>query len=145
MSQKLQDLNAKVENLRSQLALLVADKNAVDVEEGYRLLRELNETQTERDVWAHRDLEVAEALNVLRTYGVVFKVWGEKELREYVDTLPNLIEGDCEKIVEHIVEGDDWAGMAEVTDNEEQQLWGMIHGTAHDHPEWFSAEALQKL
>lgn len=141
---KLARLNARIEQLRQELFTNVQAED-LDIDTSYALMRELREVSNKRDAEALRHLEVGAALDTLKRHGVVFKVWGEEELRQRVEQLPGMTLGNIDKIVDHGLEGDDWATMGEVTAEEDANIWAIIKGTAGDHPEWFSHEAREKL
>jgi hypothetical protein len=83
------------------------------------------------------DLNAAKYL--LNKHGYAFKIFGPED----VETLLQSAEDndgagrDIAKIVSHVVEGDDWQTMADVTDGDEANLYALIEGTQGDHPEWF--------
>lgn len=47
---------------------------------------------------------------------------------------------DIAKIVEYVVEGEDWPIMGDVTNEDEANLYALIAGARNDHPEWFGSE-----
>lgn len=89
--------------------------------------------------------EINAAVEVLKKHGVVYKVFTEEEVYSRVDQLPGIKMADRRRIVQHVVEGDDWSTMSDFVAEEDANIWAIIKGTAGDHPEWFSAEALEKL
>lgn len=137
---KILDLDACIESYRQVLAALVSKKE-VDLEQGYELLHKIQEFSKEKEKLE----EIHAAVEVLKKHGVAFKVFTEEEVYSRVDQLPGIKMADRRKIVQHVVEGDDWSSMSEFVAEEDANIWAIIKGTAGDHPEWFSAEALEKL
>lgn len=137
---KLADLDAAIEAARSHLGMVVASKE-VNLEQGYELLHKIQKWSQEKE----KAEEIIAAVEVLTKHGVAFKVFTEEDVYSRIDQLPYIKMGDRRKIVQHVVEGDDWSSMAEQTADEDARLWAIIKGTAGDHPEWFSPEALRKL
>lgn len=137
---RLADLDAAIEAARTHLSMLVAKKE-VNLEQGYELLHKIQKWSQEKEKLE----EIHKAVEVLRKHGVAFKVFTEDDVYSRVDQLGYIKMADRRKIVQHVVEGDDWSTMSDLTAEEDSNIWAIIKGTAGDHPEWFSAEALEKL
>jgi cysteinyl-tRNA synthetase len=137
---KLADLDAAIEAARTHLGMVVASKE-VNLEQGYELLHKIQKWSQEKEKLE----EILAAVEVLTKHGVAFKVFTEEDVYRRVDQLPYIKMADRRKIVQHVVEGDDWDTMTVESAEEDANIWAMIKGTAGDHPEWFSPEALRKL
>lgn len=143
MSKQLDEANEAIELVRDQLAELVSNKsNAVmDLETGYELLHKIKDLSDARDALA----EVEYALSVLDRHHVVYKVWSREDVLAKLAQFEGLSDAEMKLIVAHVTEGDDWASMSEVTSDDEVKLWGIIQGTAGDHPDWFPPSVLKNL
>ena len=137
---RLADLDAAIEAARVHLSMLVANKE-IDLEKGYELLHKIQDWSQEKE----KIEEIVAAVEVLDKHGVAYKVFTEQDVYLRIDQLPGIKMADRRKIVQHVVEGDDWLTMVEETPEEDANIWAIIKGTAHDHPEWFTPEALEKL
>lgn len=146
MSKQLDEANEAIEQVRAQLGDLVSNNSnaAIDLETGYELLHKIKDLSDARDAVA----EVEYALSVLDRRGVVYKVWGREDVKKKLAEFPefkNLSGARINAIVDHVTEGDDWVSMSEVTADDEVKLWGIIQGTAGDHPDWFPPSVLKNL
>jgi hypothetical protein len=80
------------------------------------------------------------AKHLLRTHGFAFKIFGEEDVRRVLrERDENLTDSNKARIVEHVMQGDDWASMSEILPEEEANIHAIINGTEHDHPEWFQS------
>jgi hypothetical protein len=113
-----------------------------NMDRAYEILHEIQEFVSKAEVEA----EIAEALAVLDKHLVMYKVWGEVDVMQLVDQLPGIQPENAVKIMRHVIEGDDWKLVGEAVEEASQQkIWEIVSGTASDHPEWFTEEALRKL
>lgn len=84
-----------------------------------------------------------EALRLLKEHGYAVQLWGKEDVHQFLDQYGESEKLDTSRyraeITAHIMEGDDWPAMSNKYADSSQELWDMIHGTHHDHHEWFPA------
>lgn len=91
---------------------------------------------TENNTTMQEDLNAAKHL--LRTHGFAFKIYGPEEVRGVLHgtTYTDLPKATEDKIIEHVMNGDDWDTISSDTERDEMNIFDIIQGTLHDHPEW---------
>lgn len=86
------------------------------------------------------------AKHLLDEAGAAYRIWTAEDVDSYaamhtphfkVRDDAGLVRSNHELIVEHVMNGDDWSTMAEITPEDDRNLHEIILGTQHDHPEWF--------
>jgi hypothetical protein len=93
----------------------------------------------ELDAEMEREADMATAKALLNKYGYAFKIFTPDYVCRQLESDEDNDGGgrDIEKIVEHVVKGDDWQTMADYNTEDMENLWAIIEGTRGDHPEWF--------
>jgi hypothetical protein len=102
----------------------------------------VSELKKELDAERTRIGDVNAAKYLLSRHGYAFKIFGPEDVERHLLSMEDNDGGGREiaKIVDHVVNGDDWQTMADVTDADEANIWALIEGTRGDHPEWFGPE-----
>ena len=116
-------------------------KMAVDFGEGARLVYKWDFQFINND--DARKMDRDEALILLKNHGYAVQLWGKEDVHQFLDKYGESEKLDTSRyraeITAHIMEGDDWPAMSNKYADSSQELWDMIHGTHHDHHEWFPA------
>lgn len=118
-------------------------KISVDFGQGARLVYKWDCTYLTRD--DARKMDRDEALTLLKKAGYAVRIWGIEDVHHMLDQYGEDENNPLDttryrtQITAHIMEGDDWAELSDKDTDAEQALWNMIHGTHHDHHEWFPA------
>lgn len=90
-------------------------------------------------------IDVLKDAEVLAKHGIFVKMFDRVTVANVLDRFDaDLV--DKEAIITHVMEGDGWQPeVLTFNDDDEQRIWGIIRGTAGDHPEWFGEEALKEM
>jgi hypothetical protein len=106
------------------------------------VLAKVVEAQAELDSERTRVEDLNAAKYLLNKHGYAFKIFTPEDVERRVDALQDredLDEVHVAKIVEHVVNGDDWQTLSEETAEDDANIYAIIEGTRGDHPEWFHA------
>lgn len=88
------------------------------------------------------DEEIAKlATKMLHARGFAVKIFGREDVAHRVNQLDHVTAENKEKVIDHIMQGDDWVTMEEENHLEDGNFWALISGTRHDHPDWFESDA----
>lgn len=131
---KIEQIEEDIVVLRSDLTLLDATDPAFN-----DTLMALMGLKAELDSTRGRVEDLNAAKYLLSKHGYAFKIFTPEDVERLLEAVEDHDGAgrDIAKIVEHVVNGDDWQTMSDVNDNDEQNLFALIEGTHGDHPEWF--------
>jgi hypothetical protein len=103
------------------------------------VLTQLIEAQAALDAVRTEVEDLNAAKYLLNKHGYAFKIFTPEDVERLLQAAEDNDGAgrDIANIVKHVVEGDDWQTMADVTAEDESNLYAIIDGTRHDHPEWF--------